>query len=71
MLSTRPTTQTTTPGSSVDTIKNDVIQYVQKMFQMHAKLLSRLKQHPNTISWSPNGEVIIQGNRKSGTNIID
>ena len=67
-----PTMQTTIPASSVDTIENDVIQSVPKTLQTQAKLLlSRLKQHPNTISWAPNGEVIIQGNRKSGTNIID
>ncbi len=49
-----------------------MIQSVPKTLQTQAKLLlSRLKQHPNTISWAPNGEVIIQGNRKSGTNIID
>ena len=49
-----------------------MIQSVPKTLQTQAKLLlSRLKQHPNTILWAPNGEVIIQGNRKSGTNIID
>ena len=71
-LSTPPTTQTTVPASSVDTIENDVIQSVPKTLQTQAKLLmARLKQHPNMISWAPNGEVIIHGNRKSGTNIID
>ena len=71
-LSTPPTMQTTIPTSSVDTIENDVIQSVPKTLQTQAKLLiSRLKQHPSIISWDPNGEVIIQGNRKSGTNIID
>ena len=64
--------QTTIPTSSADTIENDVIQSVPKTLQTQAKLLiSRLKQHPSIISWDPNGEVIIQGNRKSGTNIID
>ena len=71
-VSIPPTTQTTTSASSVDTVENDVIQSVPKTLQTQAKLLmSRLKQHPNIISWTPNGEVIIQGNRKSGTNIID
>ena len=68
-----PTSSTMQPTISVgSTIENDVIQSMPKTLQTQAKLLmSRLKQHPNTISWSPNGEVIIQGTRKSGTNIID
>ena len=68
-----PTSSTMQPTTSVgSTIENDVIQSMPKTLQTQAKLLmSRLKQHPNTISWSPNGEVIIQGTRKSGTNIID
>ena len=49
-----------------------MIYSLPKTLQQQAKMLvSRLKQHPNAISWAPNGEVIIHGNRKSGTNIID
>ena len=70
ILSAPATLQSTSSVGS--TIENDVIQSMPKTLQTQAKLLmTQLKKHPNTISWSPNGEVIIQGTRKSGTNIID
>ena len=53
-------------------VLNDAVNLLPASQKANAqKLMNMLRSHDNVISWTPNGEVSIRGQRVPGTNVVD
>ena len=59
-------------GSENDRVAQDAVNAMPTSLQSSAqKLIDRLKDNKDVISWTPNGEVSIRGEKIAGSNLID
>ena len=61
-----------TPSQQLNATDKQVIYSVPKTMQNHAKLLiHKLKDHSDVISWSDNGQLVLEGSMVPNSNIVD
>ena len=61
-----------TPSQQLNATDKQIIDFVPKTMQNHAKLLiQKLKDHSDIISWNDNGQLVLEGSIVPNSNNVD